>query len=456
MELTSYFIETWGCQMNVLDGQRLAGELTALGMRGSRLPTTADVVLLNTCSVRERAVDKVRSRIGALQIQRQETGKPVLIGVCGCVGEQAGEALLGRFRGLDFVLGTGRVGHLAVMIDQALAGHRGASTGFDPRHDYEPDMIARGSSARQYVTAIHGCDQRCTFCIVPTTRGPEVSRRQTEVIDEVRSLAASGVQEVTLLGQTVNAYRCPESGASFADLLEATCAVEGLWQVSFMTSHPRYFTDELIATIGRAPRLSRYVHIPFQSGSDVVLRRMNRGTTRADYLDVVRRLRAAAPDLTLSTDVLVGFPGESDADFVQTLDLVEQVRFGQLFGFVYSPRPGTPAARLPGRLPPAVTSERLDMLFALQDRIQLDLNQRLVKHTVEVLVDGPAKHGEAIWQGRGHDNRVVNFPAWSGIQGGDLAWIEVTGATPHALLGTVAVPPSLTAARPGLTLDVDE
>lgn len=456
MELRSYFIETWGCQMNVLDGQRLAGELTALGMTGSQIPGAADVVLLNTCSVRERAVDKVRSRIGALQIQRQETGRPVLIGVCGCVGEQEGDGLLARFRGLDFVIGTGRVSHLAVVIDEALAGRRAVRTGFDPRHDYEPGMIERGVSARQYVTVIHGCDQHCTFCIVPITRGPEVSRNRDDILQEVRHLAASGVKDVTLLGQTVNAYRCPDSGAGFAELIEAACAIEGLWQVSFMTSHPRYFTDELIATIGRVLRLSRYIHIPFQSGSDGVLRRMNRGYTRTGYLDLIRRLRAAAPDLTLSTDVLVGFPGESDEDFAASLDLVEEVGFGQIFGFVYSPRPRTPAARLPGRLPPAVTSERLDRLFTVQDGIQLDLNQRLVERSVEVLVDGPAKRGEAIWQGRGHDNRVVNFPAWPGVRTGDLARLQITGATAHSLLGIVAGMPSLTAPQTGLTLEGDE
>lgn len=456
MELRSYLIETWGCQMNVLDGQRLAGELAAMGMVGSQLPGAADVILLNTCSVRERAVDKVRSRIGALQIQRQETGRPVLIGVCGCVGEQEGDGLLARFRGLDFVLGTGHVSDLAVVIDEALAGRRAVRTGFDPRHDYQPGMIERGVAARQYVTVIHGCDQHCTFCIVPLTRGPEVSRSRDDILAEVRHLAASGVKDVTLLGQTVNAYKCPDSGAEFAELIEAACATEGLWQVSLMTSHPRYFTDELIAAIGRVPHLSRYIHIPFQSGSDLILRRMNRGYTRADYLDLIRQLRAAVPDLTLSTDVLVGFPGESDEDFAASLDLVEEVGFGQLFGFVYSPRPRTPAALLPGRLPPAVTSERLDRLFTVQDRIQLGLNQRLVERTVEVLVDGAAKRGASIWQGRGHDNRVVNFPAWPGIREGDLARLQITGATAHSLLGKVAGTSSLTAPRIGLTLNGDE
>jgi len=431
----SYFVETWGCQMNELDSRYLEGILQARGLRPAPAADQAEVVLLNTCAVRDKAVHKVLSRLGELDQVRRATGKPTVVGLCGCVAEQEGARLLARSRLLGFVLGPGRIGQLGTALDAALAGERVSALGFTGGRDWDSSLIARGGRARQFVTVIHGCNQHCTFCVVPYTRGREINRPMTDIINEINALAGHGVGEITLLGQTVNAYRCPQTGADFADLLEAACAIDGPWRIQFLTSHPRYFTDKLIRTMADLPRLGRYLHVPFQAGSDAVLRRMHRGYTRAEYVDLVARVRAALPEITLSTDVIVGFPGESEADFEATLALVSELRFGQLFGFVFSPRPRTPAARYPDRIPDGVARDRIGRLFALQGEVQLALNQGLIGRRVEVLVDGPAKRGELIWSGRSDDNRVVNFPAWGGIREGEILTLEIAGASAHALFG---------------------
>ena len=439
MPLRTYAIETWGCQMNVLDSEHLEGLLRARGLSAVASAEDADVALLNTCSVREKAVQKVLSRLGELRRARLAAGRPRIVGLCGCVAEQEKERLFARSEVLDFVLGPGRLAHLPVALDQAEAGEHVCFTGFTAVREIDSHLTARPAGPRQFVTAVHGCSRHCSFCVVPFTRGHERSRPYDEIIAEVRHLAETVRNcEVTLLGQTVNAYCCPVTGATFADLLTGVCNVEGLWRVQFLTSHPSFLTAELIETIATAPRLGRYMHVPFQTGSNGVLRRMRRGYTREGYLERVSRLRDAAPHVALSTDVIVGFPGESEEDFADTLALVREVHFGQLYGFAFSPRPRTPAARYGGRVPTAVAKERLARLFELQGGIQLELNQALIGARVEVLVDGPAKRGAGLWQGRGDDNRVVNFLAWKGIAPGDLATVTITGATAHALIGETA------------------
>lgn len=437
--MRTYFVETWGCQMNVLDSQRLAGVLEARGLRAAERPEEADVALLNTCSVREKAVQKVLSRLGELRHAKQALGRPHVVGLCGCVAEQEGRSLLARSAVLDFVLGPGRVGQLGWALDAVAAGVKKVSvTGFSPPQDYDAHLIARGVGARHYVTVIHGCNQHCTFCVVPYTRGPETSRPLSEIAREVEGLVARGAKEITLLGQTINAYRCPVTGADFGELLATVGGVGGVWRIQFVTSHPKFFTDKIIADIARTSRVGSYLHVPFQAGSDAVLKRMHRGYTRAGYLELVGRVRAAIPDVTLSTDVIVGFPGETEEDFEATLDTVSRVRFGQLYGFIFSPRPRTPAARYAPKVPRSIAGERLERLFALQESVQFELNQALIGRRVEVLVDGASKRGSGSWQGRGPDNRVVNFPAWQGIRAGEVERVVVTGATAHALLGVRA------------------
>jgi tRNA-2-methylthio-N6-dimethylallyladenosine synthase len=424
--------------MNVLDSQHLEGLLQARGLTPAGSSEAADVALLNTCAVREKAVQKVVSRLGELRESQREAGRPRVVGLCGCVAEQEGARLLARSKALSFVLGPGKMSQLGTALDAVAGGERPTVTGFGATRDYDANLIARPGGGRQFVTAIHGCSQHCTFCIVPYTRGHEVSRPLDDVVAEVRRLAADGAREVTLLGQTINAYRCPASGADFGDLVTAAAAAPGLWRLQYVTSHPRFFTASMIEKLAGVPRLGSYLHVPAQSGSSDILRRMHRGYTREEYLDLLRSVRAALPRVSLSTDVIVGFPGETDADFEATLSLVEEGRFSQLFGFAYSPRPRTPAARYEGAASRAVAAARLERLFALQSAIQLELNQRLIGTRVEVLVDGAARRGAARWQGRGDDNRVVNFAACDGIAPGVVIEVAISGATPHALLGEVA------------------
>lgn len=420
--------------MNVLDSQRLEGVLRDRGLSVAPRAEAADVVLLNTCAVREKSVQKVVSRLGALRRLRDLGGLPKVVGLCGCVAEQDGERLLEKLPFVGFVLGPGRIEDLGLALDAWEDGQRARQTGFESAA-YDPDRIARPESARQYVTVIHGCNQRCTYCVVPQTRGAEVSRPLEEIVAEVGVLVERGAKEVTLLGQTVNAYRCPKTGVGLAELLSSLAATGGLWNLQFITSHPRYFTPGLVRALGALPVVGSYLHMPFQAGSDSVLRRMARGYSRERYLDVIARLREARPDLSFSTDVIVGFPGETDGDFEDTLTVVELVRFSQLYGFVYSPRRGTAAERLEGTVPRAVTKARISRLFDVQAEIQLALNRALVGTVTEVLVDGPAKRGTALWQGRGRDNRVVNFPGWEGLAAGHVVRLEITGASAHALVG---------------------
>jgi tRNA-2-methylthio-N6-dimethylallyladenosine synthase len=282
---------------------------------------------------------------------------------------------------------------------------------------------------------MEGCNEFCTFCIVPYTRGREVSRPMAEILREVRALADDGLEEVELLGQTINAYRCPATGAHFADLLDEVAGVDTLRRVRYITSHPRHFDDPLIGVLARHAKVSRYLHLPAQSGSDAVLKRMHRRYTRADYLDLVARIRDAVPDINLSTDIIVGFPGETEGDFEESLDLLERVRFGQVFAFVYSPRPKTPAARYPDQVPGRQAKVRLYRLFEIADRISLELNEGLVGSVQPVLIDGQSRRGGDAWQGRGDDNRVVNFPRSDGEQVGDLVDVRIVRATPHSLVG---------------------
>ena len=345
MAWTTYHVETWGCQMNVLDSQHLEGLLRARGLKPAAAVEEADVVLLNTCAVREKAVHKVVSRLGELRQLQQEVGRPLVVGLCGCVAEQEGARLLARSNALSFILGPGKMAQLGTALDAVAAGARPAVTGFGETREYEAHLIARPRGGRQFVTAIHGCNQHCTFCIVPYTRGHEVSRRMEEIVAEVEELAAAGAREVTLLGQTINAYRCPDTGADFGDLLAAAADAPGLWRLQYVTSHPKFFTDSMIKKLAGIRRLGSYLHVPAQSGSNEILRRMHRGYTREEYLSLLSALRSALPRVSLSTDMIVGFPGEGDADFEATMSLVEEARFGQLFGFLYSARPRTPAAR---------------------------------------------------------------------------------------------------------------
>jgi tRNA-2-methylthio-N6-dimethylallyladenosine synthase len=378
-------------------------------------------------------MQKIVSRIGVLS---RQSPRP-LIGICGCVAQQEGEALLERSDAVAFVVGPGEVGSLAEALRAVAEGQRPVRTAFERPSNDHVDVAVRRHATRGMVTVVEGCNEFCTFCIVPYTRGRERSRPVADVVAEVRSLAASGLREVELLGQTINAYRCPATGADFADLLNEVARISELARVRFVTSHPRHFHPKLVDTMAAHPKVSRYLHLPFQAGSDRILKAMHRRYTRDEYLDLVENLRAAIPEINLSTDVIVGFPGEEGGDFAETLEVLEEVRFGQVFAFLFSPRPGTPAARYTLRVPDDVAKARLQRLFEVSDRITLELNHQLIGRRIRVLVDGESRRdSELSWQGRGEDNRVVNF-AKTGTEGvGDIVEVRITAASAHSLQGT--------------------
>ncbi|MDH3745755.1 MAG: tRNA (N6-isopentenyl adenosine(37)-C2)-methylthiotransferase MiaB [Acidobacteriota bacterium] len=438
-----FFVETWGCQMNERDSQRLTGALMEEGLLPTREPAEADVILLNSCSVREKAEQKVYSRLG--RYRRLKSDRPgLVIGLCGCVAQEAGERALSRVPDLDFVLGPGRVAEIREALERRRKGERPVLTGFPAERDYAFDSISRESSFKGMVTIVEGCDKNCTFCIVPQTRGPERSRGMAEILDEVRHLVDFGFSEIELLGQTVNHWRQPGGEEDFADLLNAVARTPGVARLRFVTSYPRDFTDRMVEQFGRHPNICPALHLPVQSGSDPVLQRMGRGYSADAYRELARRLKATRPGVALSTDIIVGFPGETEEDFALTLQLLEELEFAQVFAFTYSPRPGTAAPRLGGDVEPEEAAERLQRLFALQEPIQRRLNEALVGEHVEVVVTGLGKR-PGMLTGRTSCHRVVHFePDPSLVSGlgsstvplkaGRLTSVVVRQAYAHSLL----------------------
>jgi len=421
--------------MNELDSQRLAGQLRQQGMRPAARAAEADVILLNSCSVREKAEQKVYSRLGAYRRHKRERPE-LLIGLCGCVAQEAGERALSRVPDLDFVLGPARVGELSDVIARRRSGERVVATGFPGERRFEIDAISRDGSHKGMVTVVEGCDKKCTFCIVPLTRGPERSRPLVEILAEVRDLVARGFLEIELLGQTVNHWREPAGALDFADLLDAVAAVDGVERLRFVTSYPRDFTSRMVERFALHPNLCPYLHLPVQSGSDRILRLMARGYTVGEYRRLVAALRRARPGLALSTDLIVGFPGETEDDFRRTLELVEETGFASLFAFKYSPRPGTAAPRLPDPVEPATADRRLQEILGLQEAIQRAQNEELVGARFEVLVTGSGKR-PGMLVGRTPCHRIVHFaaPAGSTAAPGTLAGVEIRQAFPHSLIG---------------------
>jgi tRNA-2-methylthio-N6-dimethylallyladenosine synthase len=435
-----FFIETWGCQMNELDSQRMAGQLMQQGILPTREPAEADIILLNSCSVREKAEQKVYSRLGEYRLLKKD-GRELLIGLCGCVAQQEGERALDRVPDLDFVLGPARVGELQDVVARRRAGERVVATGFPEERQYDIDAVSRHGEYKGMVTIIEGCDKHCTFCIVPQTRGPERSRPLADILREVRHLVDYGFQEIELLGQTVNHWREPGGSADFADLLDQVARVPGVQRLRFVTSYPRDFTPRMVEQVRAHANICPYIHLPVQSGSDPVLRRMGRGYTVDGYLDLVDQLRRARPDLALSTDLIVGFPGETAEDFERTLELVREVRFSVIYDFKYSPRPGTAAPRLDGAVDPQAASERLQRLFDLQEGIQREINETLVGKDLDVIVTGWGKR-PGTQSGRSTCHRIIHFEAGSEPAAlGSVTRVRVEKALSYNLTGRrLAVP----------------
>ena len=426
--MPSIYIETYGCQMNVADSELVLGVLGREGYVRTDDPARADVVLVNTCAVRDHAEQRVLSRVGELK-RHKRPGR--VLGVLGCMAQRLGPRLLERVPQVDLVAGPDGYRGLPELIARARSGERTTDLEFKRWEHYEDVPPVREVRASAFVTVQRGCDYRCTFCIVPTTRGPERSRQLAHVVAEVEGLARQGTTEVTLLGQTVNSYA--DGTHDFADLLRAVGAVRGVRRLRFTSPYPTGFSERVVTAMAETPAVCEHVHLPAQSGSSRVLKRMLRRYTRERYLEVVAALRRAVPNLTLSTDLIVGFPGETEADFAETLSLVEAVGFDDAYTFQYSPRDGTPATRLKDAVPDAVAGERLERLVAVVRGIARRKNVALVGSTHEVLVEGKAKRGDLL-QARTRTNKVALFPgpdAWIG----SYHTVRFTGTTGSTFTG---------------------
>ncbi len=427
-----FHIETWGCQMNDHDGEKLSGLLSAQGFEWAESVEEADLVLLNTCSIREKAVHKVYSELGRLRQEKER--RPLLVGITGCLAQQEQAALFKRAPHIDFVLGTMALQQLPRLVAEVQAGRpRVLDTGEYPdNHLFPPSVTRRHDLAKALVTITEGCNHACTYCIVPTTRGAERHRPWQDVLAEVRGLAAGGTREVELLGQNVNSYA---GGCSFADLLERVAEVDGLEWIRFTTSHPMNFTRELAQVLVTNPKVAPFLHLPVQSGSDAVLRRMRREYTVAQYLERLGYLGEGRARLALSTDFIVGFPGETEADFEASLSLLEAVAFDTSFSFIYSPRPGTASLRLKDDLPMAVKSERLARLQKRQVELTLASNQRFLGRCIPVRVEthGPNEHGW--WLAHSGEWKTIHLQVAPGRQlpFGEQVQARIIQASPHFL-----------------------
>jgi tRNA-2-methylthio-N6-dimethylallyladenosine synthase len=436
------FIRTFGCQMNEYDSAKMADVLAAAeGFEKTSDPAEADLILFNTCSVREKAQEKVFADLGRARAFKQ--ARPgVMIGVGGCVASQEGEEIVRRAPYVDLVFGPQTLHRLPELLaGRRATGRPQVDISFPEIEKFDHLPPARVEGASAFVSIMEGCSKYCSFCVVPYTRGEEVSRPLEDILAEVRHLARQGVMEVTLLGQNVNAYRgelADGEAADFALLLAQVARVEGIERIRYTTSHPLEFTQRLIDAYARLPKLVSQLHLPVQSGSDRILAAMKRNYTAMEYRSIVRRLRAARPGISLSSDFIVGFPGETEADFEQTLKLVEEVRFDGSFSFIYSPRPGTPAAGLADDTPHAVKLARLQRLQARIQEFSEEYSRAMVGTRQRVLVEGASRKNAAELAARTENNRVVNFAGPAGLAGRYVE-VEITAAFPHSLRGRLAV-----------------
>ena len=448
------FIKTYGCQMNVYDSERMGEALAAGGYATAATPEEADLIILNTCHIREKAAEKVYSELGRIRDikdARADAGAQTVIAVAGCVAQAEGDEIVRRAPAVDLVVGPQSYHRLPDLIARSLAGTRHIVETEFPEDDKFGHLPARPAApaaaspapapmrgASAFLTIQEGCDKFCTFCVVPYTRGAEYSRNVEAITDEAKRLVASGVREITLLGQNVNAFHGDGSDGrtwSLADLLHHLAAVDGLERLRYTTSHPRDMGDDLIAAHREIPQLMPYLHLPFQAGSDHVLAAMNRKHTAAHYIDLVGRVRAARPDIALSTDIIVGFPGESDADFEATLDIVRTIGFAQAYSFKYSPRPGTPAANMTSQVTEPVKTERLARLKALLDNQQSTFNAQCVGRVMPVLFERRGRRdGQLI--GRSPYLQSVHADAAPTLMGRIIP-VEIADAGPNSLSGVI-------------------
>lgn len=424
----------YGCQMNVSDAERMAGQLASIGYEPTEAMGEADLILINTCCVRESAEDRVYGKIGEIK-HLKEQNPALIFGITGCMAQKEGEALIRRAPHIDFVLGTNKVHELTHVV-QEIEAERGhvVDVQFAETELPEGIPVARQNKFSVWVPIMYGCNNFCTYCIVPYVRGRERSRRPEEVVAEVREAVRQGAKEVTLLGQNVNSYGKDHKRADFADLLKMVDEVPGIERVRFMTSHPKDLSDKLIETIRAGKHICEHIHLPVQHGSNRILRAMHRIYTVADYRALVARIRAALPTVSLTTDLIVGFPGETEEDFSELLAFLREIRYDSAYTFLYSKRSGTPAATMDGQVPEKVKHERLERLMAVQDAISREKNEALLGTEAEVLVEGPSKHDVAVWNGRTRTNKLVLFPHGE-EQPGDLVRVKITQPQTWVLKG---------------------
>ena len=432
------YIKTFGCQMNDYDSRRIAHLLgESHGMVLTDNANDADMLLLNTCSVRQKAQEKVFSQLGRWR-EWKESRPGLMIGVGGCVASQEGEAILQRAPYVDFVFGPQTYHRLPAMVNQLLSTRQGVvDISFPEIEKFDRLPAPRAEGARALVSVMEGCSKYCSFCVVPYTRGEEFSRPFDDVITEIYELAEQGVREVTLLGQNVNAYSGARHGGgvvNFAELIHYAAAIEGVDRLRYTTSHPIDFDQALIEVYAEVPELVSHLHLPVQSGSDRILSLMKRGYGVAEYEEIVRGVRQRRSDLVLSSDFIIGFPGETDDDFEETMALIERTGFDQSFSFVYSPRPGTPAALLPDEVPGEVKQSRLSRLQARINEMSAEISEKMVGTVQRVLVEGPSRRQPAQMSGRTDNNRVVNFCGVNGLRN-YFVDVRITEALPNSLRG---------------------
>jgi tRNA-2-methylthio-N6-dimethylallyladenosine synthase len=466
----TFYLETFGCQMNEHDSEKVAGVLLARGYKQVERADQANVILYNTCSIREKAAQKVFSRLGEWRpgengqrnihvetnvfdrisdsgivhtrgrvvFDPYKTKNGPVIGVLGCVAQQEGEEIFNRAPWVSLVCGSASYRRLPQLLRDLEAGHRRV-TGLDNNTDetFETEITRRDNPWRAYLTIIEGCDKACSYCVVPFTRGPERSRTSASILAEVRRLAEAGYTEVQLLGQTVNSYADPSARKMrFSELLEAVAEVPGIRRVRFTTSHPRDFGKDIVEAMEAVRGICEHVHLPVQSGSTKVLKAMARTYTREEYLDKIALMRAATREISITTDVIVGFPGETEKDFEETLSLMEAVQYDGAFCFKYSPRPNTASLKMEDAIPEEEKSRRLGVLLEKQREIQRARNERLVGDILEVMVEGKSRR-ENQWSGHSSSNKVVNFTSKRQESLGDYVRVRVNGATPNSLIGEV-------------------
>lgn len=445
----TYEVRTYGCQMNVHDSERIAGLLENAGYRPAPAGAEADVVVFNTCAVRENADNKLYGNLSHL-VGRKKNNPDMQIAVGGCLAQKDRDGLLRRAPWVDVVFGTHNIGSLPALLNRARHNRVAQIEIAEALREFPSALpAARESAYAAWVSISVGCNNTCTFCIVPSLRGKEVDRSPADILTEVRSLVDQGVLEITLLGQNVNAYgvsfadpAIPRDRGAFAALLRACGRVEGLERVRFTSPHPAEFSDDVIEAMAQTPNVCPALHMPLQSGSDRVLKAMRRSYRAQRYLEIVDRVRAAIPEAAITTDIIVGFPGETEEDFAATLEVVRRARFAAAFTFQYSPRPGTPAAGFDDQVPADVVRERYARLVELQERISLEGNEALVGSAVEVLVaagEGRKDAATARMTGRSRDGRLVHFrPGGADVRPGDVITTTVTGAAPHHLVADAA------------------